>query len=82
MSDITDDLDKVRVILDDRTLSPMWQFSLISDLFMKPFLDAVENSEGGYMECGSCCCSGHPPDRSFKVQLTMQSHGFIAKRCE
>ncbi len=81
MSDITDDLNKVRVILDDHTLSPMWQFALISDLFMKPFLDAVENGEG-YMECGSCCCGEHPPDRHFRVAFHMQPHGFTAKRCE
>lgn len=81
MSDITDVLDKVRVILDDDELSSMWKESMISHLFIDPLLDAIENGDG-YMTFSSCCCSGHPPDRTFKVQFTMQPHGFTAKRCE
>jgi hypothetical protein len=73
-----------------RELLKLWEDGLlvagefdcrIDDLFLVPFFEAMERG-GEYIRFGSCCCSSHPPDRSFKVEFTIQPHGFTAKRCE
>lgn len=46
----------------------------------REFVDLLEKGEE-LMAFGSCCCSGHPPDRTFKVEITIQPHGYTAKRC-
>jgi hypothetical protein len=55
--------------------------ALLDDVFRKPFFDALEKGET-WRQFGSCCCSGHAPDRTFKVEITIEPHGFTAKRCE
>ena len=45
------------------------------------FVEALEAGDT-LITFGSCCCSTHPPDRTFKVQITMQPHGFEAKRID
>lgn len=84
MSQITEEIDRVRAILkqyDDGESSATWCLSDLSSLFIDPLLKAVETGDG-YMTFGSCCCSAHPPDRTFKCEITIHPHGFIAKRCE
>ena len=85
MTQIGDRIEKVRAILkqyDNGESSAMWCEADLFHLFMDPFLAAVEKPGDGYMTFGSCCCSSHPPDRTFKVEITIQPHGFTAKRCE
>lgn len=43
------------------------------------FFEVVEKGET-YMRFGSCCCSAHSPNRTFKIEVTIKPHGFIAKR--
>lgn len=84
MSELKDRIEQVRAILkeyDDGQTSAMWCEADLHRLFMDPFLAAVEQPGDGYMTFGSCCCSAHPPDRTFKVEITIQPHGFTAKRC-
>ena len=84
MSEITNEIDRIRAILkeyDDGLLSVSSCLHDIGDTFIAPLLDSLENGDG-YMTFGSCCCSAHPPDRTFRVTFTIQPHGFTAKRCE
>lgn len=84
MSRITEEMDEVRAILkeyDDGHSSPAQCLGDLHALFVGPLLDTLEKGEE-YMTFGSCCCSKHEPDRTFKVQFTIQPHGFTAKRCE
>jgi hypothetical protein len=52
----------------------------IHDLFLEPFFEYIEKGET-YIRFGSCCCRSHPPDRTFKIEITIQPHGFTAKKC-
>lgn len=83
MSDITDKIEKFRAILKEydegETLSAAQCYSDLHGLVLDPFLDALENGEG-VMAFGSCCCSSHPPDRTFRVEFTIQPHGYVGKR--
>lgn len=83
MSQITDKIDAIRAILkeyDDGMSTAASCEHDVGDLFIKPFLDAIENGSG-YLTFGSCCCSGHPPNRTFKCEFVIGPHGFEAKRC-
>jgi hypothetical protein len=56
--------------------------SRIYDLVWDPReFEALEAGET-VMAFGSCCCSEHPPDRTFKCEITIQPHGYTIKRCE
>jgi hypothetical protein len=82
MSDITDEIEKFRAILkawDDGEASAAQCISDLHGLVVDPFLDALENGEG-VMTFGSCCCSSHPPDRTFDVRFTIKPHGYEGKR--
>jgi len=84
MSDITDKIDRIRAIFaeyDAGMLSHASCLHDIGDVFISPLLDCLENGDG-YMTMGSCCCSAHPPDRTFKVKFTIEPHGFTARRCD
>jgi len=84
MSDIADEIEKYRAVLkeyDEGNSSACMCLSELNSLAIDPFLEAVEKPGDGYMTFGSCCCSGHPPDRTFRVEITIQPHGFTAKRC-
>lgn len=84
MSDITDEIEKFRAVLkeyDDGLSSAASCHSQLHALTMDRFLDYVEKGQR-YMTFGSCCCSGHPPDRLFKVQIIIQPHGFTAQRID
>lgn len=72
-----------------REVLKLWDDGLISrgefecrvhDLFWDP-VAALEKGET-VMRFGSCCCSGHEPDRTFKCEITVQPHGYTMKRCE
>jgi hypothetical protein len=83
MTDITEGIDKYRAALkeyDDGLLSSASCLADLNHLAIGQLLDAIENGDG-YMTFGSCCCSYHPPDRTFTAAITIQPHGFSAKRC-
>ena len=54
--------------------------SQVHELFFNP----VEWLEKGEViwTFGSCCCASHVPDRTFKVDVTIQPHGYTIKRSE
>ncbi len=82
MSDITDQIGKFRAVLkayDDGESSAAQCYSDLYGLVMDPFLDALEKGEE-VMTMGSCCCSSHPPTRTFDVRFTIEPHGYIAQR--
>lgn len=84
MSQITNEIDKVRAIIkhyDDSKLTASWCLALIREQFMKSFFKDLEEGQD-LMSIGSCCCANHPPDRTFKVEFTIEPHGFRAKRIE
>lgn len=49
------------------------------DLWLKEFFGALESGQE-VMSFGSCCCSAHPPNRTFTVEVTLRPHGYTAKR--
>jgi hypothetical protein len=50
----------------------------ITDSVLQPIFDLM--AEGKELKMfGSCCCSGHPPDRAFHIELTLEPHGFTAR---
>lgn len=53
--------------------------SKLGNPYLKAFFGALESGEE-VMAFGSCCCSSHPPDRTFTIQITLQPHGYTAKR--
>ena len=80
----SESITRVREILkmwDDGIIARGEFDALMFDMHCKPFFDIVEKGET-YQLFGSCCCSQHAPDRTFKVEITIQPHGFTAKRCE
>lgn len=84
MSEIGDKMEQCRALLkeyDDGNSSVMMCEAQLSRVFMDPFLAEVEKWDGGWLRFGSCCCREHAPDRTFKVEITIQPHGFTAKRC-
>jgi len=84
MSQITEEIDKYRAILkeyDDGLLSACMCEYMLAHIAIDELLEAIEKGDG-WMSFGSCCCSGHPPDRTFKAEFTIRPHGFTAKRCE
>jgi hypothetical protein len=81
---VTDEMDKFRALLkayDNGESSAGMCLSDIRDLVLDPFLDALEKGEE-VMAFGSCCCSSHPPTRTFDVHFTIKPHGYVAKRAE
>jgi hypothetical protein len=79
-----DSIERVREILkmwDEGVLTRCEFDALVQDTWRKPFFDLMEKGEE-YTQGGSCCCSGHAPDRTFRVEITIQPHGFTAKRCD
>ncbi len=83
MSDITDEIEKFRAVLktwDDGQSSAAQCLSDLHGIVMDPLLDALENNPEGVMTFGSCCCSSHPPTRTFDVRFTIEPHGYTAKR--
>jgi hypothetical protein len=46
-----------------------------------PVLEAVERGER-YLTSSSCCCSAHPPDRSFTCRVTIHPHGHEITRID
>lgn len=53
----------------------------IHDRLVKPMWDAIEQGQE-YMTMGSCCCSAHPPDRTFLCELTLMAHGHKLRRID
>jgi hypothetical protein len=83
MSEPDEVIDQVRALLkqwDDGQCSRAEFACLVHDIFLDSFLPTVEKGET-YQRFGSCCCRSHPPDRTFKVEIIIQPHGFTAKRC-
>lgn len=83
-NEIEDEIEQCRSILkqwDDGLLSVGECECRIHDLFLDPFFKAIEDGEE-YIRFGSCCCSSHPPDRTFVVKFTIQPHGFVAKKLD
>jgi hypothetical protein len=77
-----DTITSVRDILkqwDDGFLSAAEFDCAIHDLGTKSLFDCIERGEE-YKRFGSCCCSSHPPDRSFEMEVIIQPHGFTAKK--
>ena len=75
---------KLREILKqwDDGLAARWEVERqIHELSLDKFLEAIEKGET-YQRMGSCCCSSHPPDRAFKIEMVMKPHGFTAKRID
>jgi len=71
-----------------REILKLWDDGLVSradfdcrlhDMFLDPFLEGLEKGET-LMRGGSCCCSSHAPERTFRVEITIQPHGYTAKR--
>jgi hypothetical protein len=82
---MNDIIDKVRSTLkqwDDGLLSRGEFEAELAKLFFDP--EMLETLEAGteIVASGSCCCSSHPPDRTFKVEITITPHGYIARRCD
>ncbi len=85
-AEIGDRMEQCRAILkeyDDGNSSVLMCEAQLTRVFMDPFLEEVEKWDGGWVRFGSCCCpaGGHAPERTFKVEFTIQPHGFTAKRC-
>jgi hypothetical protein len=77
------------IVAKVREILKMWDDGRISlgdfeGRIQRLFWDPVAWLEKGetVMAFGSCCCSSHPPDRTFRVEITVQPHGYTAKRCE
>lgn len=84
MSKLRDNIEYVRSVLkewDEGLLSAAEFDCKMDDMYFNPILKLLEKDEE-FMRFGSCCCSSHPPDRIFKVSITIQPHGFTIKRCE
>lgn len=84
MSDLTDKIEKVRSVLkhwDDGHISAMEFESKMDEMYFGAILDELESGEE-FISFGSCCCAAHPPDRTFKIQITVRPHGRQMKRCE
>ncbi len=84
MKTVTEGIQEYEAVLkkwDDGLLSAADCLGHLNALALDPFLETLEAGQE-YMVYGSCCCSGHPPNRTFKVQFTIEPHGFSAKRCE
>jgi hypothetical protein len=84
MSQITDEIAGVRAVLaeyDTGRMSSGECIGRLGDVFLKPFLAAVEKGEG-YMTFGSCCCSYHEPDRTFVARVTIKPHGYEVTRAD
>lgn len=82
MSDITDVIDKYRVVLnwyDQGEVSAAMCLSELNSIVIDSFLESIEKGDG-YKTFGSCCCVTHPPDRVFVAEFVIQPHGFTAKR--
>jgi hypothetical protein len=84
-----DIVEKVRAVLrlwDAGEISRGEFEHKVHELFYDPVssFDPVSWLEKGetVMTFGSCCCASHPPDRTFKVEITIQPHGYTAKRCD
>lgn len=76
------------VVEQVRKLLSQWEAGLliagefecrIHDMFVEPFFKSMESGDT-YMRFGSCCCSSHPPNKTFQVEIIIRPHGFIAKR--
>lgn len=82
MSELTDYIEHVRSVLkdwDDGNISAAEFDSRMNDMYLDPILKCVESGEE-FMRMGSCCCSHHPPDRKFTIEMIIQPHGFSIKR--
>jgi hypothetical protein len=78
--DIPEAVREVLKLWDDGVISRGEFEGRIHKLFWDP-ISWLEKGET-VMSVGSCCCSSHPPDRTFKVEITVEPHGYTAKRCE
>lgn len=79
LSSIQQDLEQARAILADVRLSAAEKDSYLSAMVVDPILTALEERET-FERSGSCCCSSHPPDRTFTVEITIHPHGYRMKR--
>jgi hypothetical protein len=80
---VKDTPEKVREVLklwDDGFISLGEFEGRVHELFWDP-VAALEAGET-VMSFGSCCCREHPPDRTFKCEITVQPHGYTMKKCE
>ncbi len=74
-------------VAEVRKLLKYWDDGLISDgelegrvhdMALDPMIKEVEGGRE-FMKFGSCCCASHPPDRTFRMEVTIQPHGLTAK---
>lgn len=77
-------VDEIRKLLkywDDGLITTGEVEGRVHDLALTPMLDAVENGQE-FMRFGSCCCGApHPPDRTFRMEVTIRPHGLTVRRC-
>jgi hypothetical protein len=79
--DTPEEIRKLLAFYDDGMMTQAEFESRVYELFFNPEeWEALENGEE-MMAFGSCCCSSHPPTRTFKVEVTLQPHGYTIKRC-
>jgi hypothetical protein len=84
MSDIIEEIERYRAILKDYDNGNSSVCSCLYDLnhiAIDALLNAIETDDG-WISFGSCCCSSHPPDRTFKAEFVIKPHGFTAKKYE
>jgi hypothetical protein len=79
--DTPEEIRKLLAFYDDGMMTQAEFESRVYELFFNPEeWEALENGEE-MMAFGSCCCSSHPPTRTFKIEVTLQPHGYTIKRC-
>jgi hypothetical protein len=73
-----DSIDQVRKILqywDDGIITSSEFDGLVSDFYLKPMFEHLLAGKS-LMQFGSCCCSSHPPTKSFTCEVIIQPHGY------
>lgn len=78
--DIPEEVRELLKLWDEGILSRGDFEGKIQELFFNP-LEWLQKGEA-IQTFGSCCCVAHPPERTFKVEVTIQPHGYRIRRYE